>query len=137
MLTHVTLIVAAALLHENRVLAAQRSYPPHLAGQWELPGGKVEPGEDPLHALHREIREELGIAVEVGEQLVGPLPGGDWPLGNGATMRVWFATPLSEPERREHQNLAWVGAGDIDALKWLGPDLPIIRKIRTVILSEG
>ena len=48
------------------MLAAQRSYPPELAGRWELPGGKVEDGEDSRTALARELREELGLTVRMG-----------------------------------------------------------------------
>ena len=64
------LVVAAAIVNNldcpTHLLCAQRSYPPELAGKWELPGGKVEPHEDPVHALGRELQEELGITVQVG-----------------------------------------------------------------------
>lgn len=70
-MTEPTVVVAAALQESGRLLAARRSAPPELAGRWELPGGKVEPGEDPKRALVRELREELGIAAE----LVAPVPG--------------------------------------------------------------
>jgi 8-oxo-dGTP diphosphatase len=63
-----TVVVAAAVVVEGgRVLLTQRKAGTHLAGAWELPGGKVEPGEDPREALRRELREELGIAAHVGE----------------------------------------------------------------------
>jgi|SRR5215472_8816212 len=65
-----TVLVAAGVLIEGgRVLLTQRKEGGHLAGLWEFPGGKVEPGEDPRHALERELREELGIEVDVGEIL--------------------------------------------------------------------
>ena len=51
------LVAAAAIIDGTRLLAARRSSPPELAGRWELPGGKVEPGEDPREALARELRE--------------------------------------------------------------------------------
>src|SRR5580698_8298867 len=63
-----TVLVAAAILVEGgRVLLTQRKSGGHLAGKWEFPGGKVESGEDPRHALVRELEEELGILVTVGE----------------------------------------------------------------------
>jgi 8-oxo-dGTP diphosphatase len=63
-----TVLVAAAILVEGgRVLLTQRKRGVHLAGKWEFPGGKVESGEDPRRALARELEEELGIAVSVGE----------------------------------------------------------------------
>ena len=80
------LVVAAAIVRDGRVLAAQRSYPAELAGQWEFPGGKVEPDEMPRAALVREIGEELGMRVDVHERLAelpvlnGP-PSGDLAAG--------------------------------------------------------
>jgi 8-oxo-dGTP diphosphatase len=63
-----TVVVAAAVvIEERRVLLSQRKAGTHLAGAWEFPGGKVEAGEDPREALKRELREELGIDVQVGE----------------------------------------------------------------------
>ena len=63
-------IVSAGVIIEGaRVLLSQRKSGTHLAGAWEFPGGKVEPGEDPRDALARELDEELGVDVEVGEPL--------------------------------------------------------------------
>src|SRR5215469_1131788 len=63
-----TVLVAAGLIIERgRVLLTQRKSGTHLEGLWELPGGKVQPGEDPREALRRELQEELGIEVAVGE----------------------------------------------------------------------
>jgi 8-oxo-dGTP diphosphatase len=60
------LVVAAIIVEHGRVLVTQRMPGSHLAGAWEFPGGKVEPDEDPRDALVRELREELGVEVEVG-----------------------------------------------------------------------
>ena len=64
-------VVGVALLDARRVLAARRAFPSHLAGSWELPGGKVEPGEDPAATAVREIAEELGCGIEVTGWLEG------------------------------------------------------------------
>ncbi|HZA12310.1 NUDIX domain-containing protein, partial [Mycobacterium sp.] len=60
------IVVAGALIVDRAVLVAQRARPHELAGRWELPGGKVAPGESDAEALARELAEELGIDVEVG-----------------------------------------------------------------------
>lgn len=60
------LVAAAVIIEQSRVLVTQRKPGKHLAGFWEFPGGKVEPGEDPRDALHRELREEVGVDVAVG-----------------------------------------------------------------------
>lgn len=127
------LVVAAAILRDGHLLAARRSSPPELAGLWELPGGKVEPGEEPSEALHREISEELGIQIRLGTLLAGP-DGGDWPILSGRTMRVWLAEIADgEPGTlQDHDQLEWVPLHDVEAVEWLGPDLPIVREIRAV-----
>ena len=67
------LVVAAAVLddleHPTALLCAARSYPPEHAGQFELPGGKVEPAERPEQALARELDEEIGLSVRLGPEL--------------------------------------------------------------------
>ncbi len=141
-MTH-RLVVAAVLVddleHPTRALGARRFAPAALAGRWELPGGKVEPGEEPLAALHRELDEELGITVEVGDELVGPGgPGSEWPLTSGLVMRVWWCAVLTGiPEAGEaHDALAWVDKASINDLAWLEPDLPVVDAIASR-LSPG
>jgi 8-oxo-dGTP diphosphatase len=130
------LVVAAVLVDDlerpSRALAARRTRPEHLAGRWELPGGKVEPGEDPVDALRRELEEELGVTVEVGDELVPRSgPGTLWPLTSGLVMRVWWcAVRTGIPEAGEaHDAVAWVDGASINDLAWLQPDLPLVDAI--------
>ena len=128
------LVVGAAIVDDldrpTLLLAARRTEPPHLAGGWELPGGKVEPGEDPLDALHRELREELGVGIEVGDRLV-PDNGGDWPLPPRASLRVWVVRVVEgEPAPLEdHDLLQWVPLGRVAEVGWLHADVAVVSAL--------
>ena len=124
-----TVIVAAAIVlgEPPRVLAAQRSYPPDLAGLWELPGGKVHDGESDLDALVRECREELGVDVRPTTRL-----GGEVTIGAQAVLRVWWAELLSgEPTALEHNALRWLAREEIDDVPWLPSDAPVVAALHT------
>lgn len=124
------LVVAAAVLDSGppaRVLAAQRAYPAALAGRWELPGGKVDDGEQDVEALVRECREELGVVIDVGARLGEDLPAVDASM----VLRVWWARITSgQPLAREHQALRWLTAAELDDVDWLEADAPLVELLR-------
>ncbi|MEU1615834.1 (deoxy)nucleoside triphosphate pyrophosphohydrolase [Streptomyces sp. NPDC005722] len=122
MTTHdVTVVVGAAVLDRGRLLAARRSAPPELAGRWELPGGKLEPGETAPQALVRELREELGVEAEALERVPG-----EWPLKPGYVLQVWTARILSGQPRplEDHDELRWLTPDRLDEVDWLDQDRP-------------
>ena len=122
-------VVGAALLRDGRVLASRRTEPPRLAGLWEFPGGKVEPGESDAEALVRELREELQVDVEVGDQL-----GQELPIGETAVLRVYVCRLLSgEPALVDHDAHRWLSAADLLDVPWIPVDLPLVEQLRPLL----
>lgn len=127
--THLTadgrrIVVAAAVERRGRLLAARRTRPASVAGGWELPGGKVEPGEDPARALVRELREELAVDAVVVGGIDGP-EDGDWPLDERNVLRVMRVRLESgDPVPGvAHDEVRWLGPRELDAVAWLPPDV--------------
>ncbi len=135
------LVVGAALVDRlerpSRLLAARRLAPPEHAGGWELPGGKVEPGESPRDALVRELAEELGVSIVVGDPVFGPGSDGSWPLRRGLRMLVWLVEardgiPAPGPD---HDAVRWLTAEERYAVPWLPGDLPVIEAVATRLVG--
>jgi 8-oxo-dGTP diphosphatase len=127
--TGVTDVVAAALVRAGRLLAAQRAHPVELAGRWELPGGKVDPGESDAVALARECREELGVDIAVGHQ-VGP----EISTASGLTMRTYVCTLMAgEPTAFEHSALRWLAAAELADIDWLDADRPLLPHLAALL----
>lgn len=104
----------------RELLLARRSYPPEVAGLWELPGGKAQAGETLGEALVRELAEELEVSVDAGEQL-----GEHVVLRPGLTLVALWARLLSgRPRAVEHQALTWVDAGELAAMTDRGELVP-------------
>ncbi len=115
------------------MLVARRTAPEQFAGLWEFPGGKVEDGEECEAALHRELREELGVRVSLGAELPAAAPAG-WRLNERASMRVWQAEVTDGEPRplEDHDELRWVGLADRQAvldLPWIPADFPIVQAL--------
>jgi 8-oxo-dGTP diphosphatase len=131
-------VVGAAIVDDltrpTTLLSARRTLPAHLAGAWELPGGKVDPGEEPIGALHREIREELGVEIETGVLLPGPWAGA-WPLGDRYVMEVWLARTISGEPRplQDHDRLRVLTKEELYVVSWLPADLPIIGAVAALM----
>ena len=121
------IVVGAVITRDNLVLAAQRSATMSLPGMWEFPGGKIEPGETEQEALVREIDEELGAEILVGQRITSTRHEYDFGF---VTLTTFYATLMSESiDRTEHSELRWVTAEEMRDLDWAPADIPAIELI--------
>jgi 8-oxo-dGTP diphosphatase len=123
-------LVVAALVRdgEGRVLVTQRRADQPMPGKWELPGGKIEPGESPVAALARELREELGVGGHVGAIYdVVFYPYDEFDL----VMLVYACEldPAAPPRPLEVAQIAFVAPGELLSYDLLPADLPLARKL--------
>jgi 8-oxo-dGTP diphosphatase len=120
--------VVAAVLRDasGRVLLAQRTAGRDLAGLWEFPGGKVEPGETPEAALRRELREELGIEARIGAPVACVTMA--YP-DKQLTLDVRAASFQGQPRGLEGQALAWVPLHELCNYPMPPADLPVVQAL--------
>jgi 8-oxo-dGTP diphosphatase len=117
-------MVGVLLDDAGRVLIAQRAAGKHHAGSWEFPGGKLEPGEDRVAGLARELCEELGISIESPRPLTQVSH--DYPFGQ-VLLDVWLVRRFSgRPEGLEGQALRWCPIRELTTAGLLPADKPIV-----------
>lgn len=128
-----TVIVAAGIVIEDgKVLLSRRKTGTHLAGMWEFPGGKTEPGEDPRAALRRELEEELGITVHVGEIL--DVTYHRYEEANKSVLLLFFEAQReegsAEPRALDVAEVAWFSADRLDPAQFPPADVPVLAKVK-------
>ncbi|MBP1160081.1 8-oxo-dGTP diphosphatase [Rhodococcus sp. PvR044] len=125
-------VAAAAIIAGGRLLLAQRVAPPELAGMWELPGGKIEPGETPAQGLRRELREELGVDTVVGDRI-----GVDVPLPKGMVLRAYLVSLCDgTPTALEHSAVRWVTGPELAAADLVPNDRAWLAELMAVLHAE-
>lgn len=121
-------VVGAVIVSDGLVLCAQRGPEGALAGLWEFPGGKIEPGETASHALKREIDEELMCVVEVGEELTTTVH--EYEFGVVTLTTLFCQLVEGTPQATEHASLRWMTPADLASLEWAPADIPAVDLIR-------
>jgi 8-oxo-dGTP diphosphatase len=110
------------------LLLAERPAGKHMAGGWEFPGGKREPGEERIDTLRRELREEIGIEILEAEPLISYEH--EFP-DRTIKLDLWFVTRWTgTPESLEGQNLKWVPLDELDTVGLLEADAPMVAPLR-------
>jgi 8-oxo-dGTP diphosphatase len=127
------IVAAGVLVERGRVLLTQRKKGSHLAGAWEFPGGKVEPGEDPRDALERELREETGIEVIVGD----PIEVTFHAYPEKSVLLLFFAVTRRdgspEPRPIDVAAVLWAATDALDEALFPPADVPILAKVRLLL----
>lgn len=125
-------VVAAIIIKDGKLFATQRGYG-EWKDWWEFPGGKIEPGEDAVAALRREIKEELEAEVEVVHHLCTVEY--DYEKFH-LSMQCFHCRPLSDAfSLLEHEDARWLDKNSVNTVKWLPADIGIIPQI--LPLLEG
>jgi 8-oxo-dGTP diphosphatase len=108
------LVTAGVIVRNGLIMMAQRHVRDFEGNKWEFPGGKVEPGEEPRHGLQRELREELGITVQVGRII----DLGSQVVGERHLVLLYFHCELEqgEPAPLDCQQVRWLSPVEVDRL---------------------
>lgn len=131
-----TAVVAAIIIQDGYILCARRPMNKSLGGLWEFPGGKQEAGESLSQALKRELREELAVEVELGQEAYAK---NTYSYEFGQVELTTYLARLknSKPILKEHLALAWVLPEELKDLDWAPADQPIVEKLLEEDFSSG
>jgi len=129
------IVAAGVIVERGKVLLSRRKKGTHLAGRWEFPGGKVEPGEDPRAALRRELEEELGIRTSVGE--IADVTFHRYEEADKAVLLLFFHATREdgspEPRAIDVAEVKWADASALDPAEFPPADVAILSKVRALL----
>lgn len=129
------IVAAGVVIEGGKVLLSRRKKGVHLAGRWEFPGGKAEPGEDPRAAVRRELEEELGIRVAVGD--IADVTFHRYDEADKAVLLLFYfaAREPGSPEPRpiDVAEVTWADASALDPAAFPPADVAILAKVRALL----
>lgn len=120
-------VVGAVIVRNGAVLCAKRGPLGSLAGLWEFPGGKIEPGETARAALEREIAEELECTVDVNDELTTTTH--EYDFGIVTLTTYWCRLVEGDPKLTEHAEVRWCRPSELGGLNWAPADIPAMAMI--------
>lgn len=121
-------VVGAVIVKDGLILCTQRGAAGKLPGMWEFPGGKVELGESSAEALVREVEEELVCTIKV-KDFINTVEH-EYDFGIVVLSTFYCDLIAGTPSLTEHQDLVWLPAHELSALKWAPADLPAVSAIQ-------
>ena len=121
-------VVAALIFQEDKILVCQRTRHQTMPLKWEFPGGKIEEGEQPRDALHRELDEELGIDAKIGQEVSRILH--EYPGGGSVELRFFRVTEYKGIiENKIFRDLRWSRRSELSQYDFLEADLTLVRDL--------
>jgi 8-oxo-dGTP diphosphatase len=129
-------VVAALILKNGEVLVCQRTRHQSMPLKWEFPGGKIEDGEQPRDALHRELDEELGIDAQIGEEVARIRH--EYKNGGAVELRFYVVSEYAgEMENRIFRDMQWAKRSDLPSYDFLEADLELVKDLATGKIVVG
>ncbi|MBX9808882.1 8-oxo-dGTP diphosphatase MutT [Candidatus Gracilibacteria bacterium] len=121
-------VTAAIISRDNKLLIAKRGEGKHLSGFWEFPGGKIEEGENPKDCLKREINEELGVDIKVGDYFMT----NEHSYGEKRISLAAFHCEIisGNIELHDHDEIKWVTISELEQYIFAPADIPFINKLK-------
>ncbi len=130
-------VTAALLVHNQKILIAQRNNTGRFANKWEFPGGKIDPGETPQECLQRELEEELGLTATIGNVFSETLYCHEQGEIRQYTYWASLLTPPTALRLSEHQAIAWVEPAELAHYEFAGADLAVAKLLQEQTISAN
>ena len=121
-------VVAALICKDGKILVCQRTRHQTMPLKWEFPGGKIEEGERPRDAMHRELEEELGIDAAIGDEVTRMRYA--YPNGASVELRFFLVREYAgEVENRIFRDIQWANPADLPSYDFLEADLKLVENL--------